>query len=75
MQNLNPRLKRNSVCFGVFTLIIHIVACVMFGVYFRLPGQTTLANFTPLFITFCHGMLVVVGKCPLMQGLGFCSPT
>lgn len=55
-------MRRNSICFGVFLLIIQTIVCVMFGLYLRLPGQETNSDFNPIFILFCHSMLVVVGN-------------
>jgi hypothetical protein len=37
----NTGIRRNGIIFAVLTLIIHVLACFMFGFFFRLPAQTT----------------------------------
>lgn len=40
-QYINKGIRRNAIIFGVLTLIIHIIACFMFGFFFKLPAQST----------------------------------
>ena len=61
MQEENQTAKRNSLIFAILTLLLHVIACFMFGFFFRLRGQDTDITFAPLFVAFSHGMLVVVG--------------
>lgn len=60
-QYQNQGVRRNALIFAVLTLIIHIIACFMFGFFFKLPAQATNGEFYPIFIVFAHGMFVIVG--------------
>ena len=64
----NNTIRRNGLLFSILSLITHAITCFMFGFFFYVPAQTTVtANtvepniFTPVFNTFAHAMLVVVG--------------
>ena len=69
MATENEGVRRNSKIFGILTIMLHIIACFMYGFYFKLPTESTSATFEPLFLLFCHAVLVVVGT--LNPNLGF----
>ena len=74
MQEENLTARKNSIVFAILTLLLHIIACFMFGFFFRLRAQDTQGTFAPLFMAFSHAMLVVIGTQPLTQDLVCCSP-
>ncbi len=58
----NTGIRRNALIFAVLTVIIHVLACFMFGFFFRLPAQSSSGQFYPLFITFAYGAFIIVGN-------------
>ena len=74
MQEENLTARKNSIVFAILTLLLHIIACFMFGFFFRLRAQDTQGTFAPLFMAFSHAMLVVIGTQSLTQDLVCCSP-
>lgn len=63
----NPAIKRNSLIFAILTFITHILACFMFGFFFKIPAHNFVNNtigaedFAPIFSAFAHGILVLGG--------------
>lgn len=64
----NDSIQRNGLLFSILSLVTHVLTCFMFGFFFYVPAQTSVvANtvesniITPIFNTFAHAMLVIVG--------------
>lgn len=66
----NPIIRRNNLIFAILTVILHIIACFMYGFFIVVPSQLTNGSFVPIFIVFAHGLLVVVGKFIINVGFG-----
>ena len=63
----NPVIRRNSLIFAILTFITHVLACFMFGFFFKVPSHNFPNNtigaedFAPIFSAFAHGILVIGG--------------
>lgn len=68
----NSGIHRNAIIFAVLTLILHTIACFMYGFFFKLtPDSSNQGRFYPVFIAFAHGFLVLVGNSYTSKDLGF----
>ena len=65
----NPVIRRNSLIFAILAFITHVLACFMFGFFFKVPAHNFTNNtigaedFAPIFSAFAHGILVIGGTC------------